>query len=142
MSYIASSLRATVIARAFHSCEYCLIHDAYVMFVHEVDHVIAQKHGGATVLANLAYACAQCNRNKGSDIASVDPETDRPEFLYNPRTQLWRDHFQLNSSIIVPLTAPGRVTVRLLQLNQIDRILLRKELLSTGRYPYQYRRSE
>lgn len=138
MSYIAAYLRTAVITRANYSCEYCLIHAEYVTFVHEVDHVIAQKHGGATVLENLAYACGQCNRNKGSDIASIDPETGDPTFLYNPRTQSWQAHFQLDGPIIVPLTATGRATIRLLQLNQIDRLLLRKELLSIGRYPYQF----
>lgn len=138
MSYIPTNLRIAVVVRAHNSCEYCLIHGDYVTFVHEVDHVIAQKHGGATTPDNLAYACAQCNRNKGSDIASIDPETDEPALLYNPRTQSWMAHFQLDGPAIIPLTPSGRATVRLLQLNQIDRILLRKELLSTGRYPYQF----
>ena len=136
MSYVPVHLRMAIITRALESCEYCLIHADYVTFVHEVDHVIAQKHGGATTAANLAYACAQCNRNKGSDIASVDPQTGNPEFLFNPRTQTWAEHFELDGPIIHPLTAIGRATVHLLQLNQIDRILLRKELLATSRYPY------
>ena len=136
MSYISAVLRALVIERALSSCEYCLIHGAYTTLTHEVDHVIAQKHGGATILTNLAYACAQCNRNKGSDIASVDPETGQPEFLYNPRTQIWENHFQLDGPLIVPLTATGRATARLFQLNQIDRVLLRKELIAISRYPY------
>ncbi|MCB9158028.1 MAG: HNH endonuclease [Caldilineaceae bacterium] len=138
MSYISANLRAEVVARARNSCEYCLIHADYVTFVHEVDHVIAQKHGGATTINNLAYACAQCNRNKGSDIASVDPDTHEPVFLYNPRTQIWTNHFRFDGPLIAPLTSIGRATARLLQLNQIDRLLLRKELLSTGRYPYQF----
>jgi hypothetical protein len=138
MSYIAVHLRTAVIIRANYSCEYCLVHADYVMFVHEVDHVIAQKQGGATTSQNLAYACGVCNRNKGSDIASIDPETGNPTFLYNPRTQVWDEHFQLDGALTVPLTAIGRATVRLLQLNQTDRLLLRRELLSTGRYPYQF----
>lgn len=137
MSYIAANLRTEVITRAYQSCEYCLIHADYGTFVHEIDHVIAQKHGGATTLDNLAYACAQCNRNKGSDIASVDPETGAPEFIFNPRIQVWQEHFLLEGPLIMPRTACARATARLLQLNQIDRILLRKELLATRRYPYQ-----
>lgn len=138
MSYIPELLRTQVIERALHSCEYCLIHVDYTTLIHEVDHVIATKHGGASTLDNLAYACAQCNRNKGSDIASVDPDTGEPQFLYNPRVQDWQGHFQLDGPLIVPLTAIGRASVRLLQVNQIDRLLLRKELLALGRYPYQY----
>ena len=85
MSYISQTLRAQVINRAFHSCEYCLIHVDYTTLIHEVDHIIAQKHGGETNFDNLTYACAQCNRYKGSDIASVDPETNQREFIYHPR---------------------------------------------------------
>jgi hypothetical protein len=32
----------------------------------------------------------------------------------------------------------GRVTERLLQLNQLDRVLLRKELIAVGRYPFRF----
>ena len=120
------------------SCEYCLVHADYAAFVHEIDHVIAQKHGGATATDNLAYACAQCNRFKGSNVAAVDPQTEDIVPLFNPRTQQWYDHLQLDGAVIVPLTAIGRATERLLQLNQIDRLLLRKELLAAGRFPYRF----
>ena len=136
MSYIPMRLRVVTIARARESCEYCLVHADYVAFTHEIDHVIAQKHGGATTTDNLAYACAQCNRFKGSNVAAVDPQTGDIVPLYNPRTQRWYDHLQLDGPVIVPLTAIGRATARLLQLNQIDRLLLRKELLVAGRFPY------
>ncbi|MBI1299831.1 HNH endonuclease [bacterium] len=125
-----------VVERAKARCEYCLVHEDYAVLVHEIDHVIATKHGGETLDSNLAYACAQCNRFKGSDIASVDPETGAIVPLFNPRADAWSNHFVLDGPVISPLTAIARATERLLQLNQIDRILLRKELLSTGRYPY------
>jgi hypothetical protein len=41
-------------------------------YPHEADDVIAEKHGGATSLENLAWACFYCNRFKGSDLASVE----------------------------------------------------------------------
>jgi hypothetical protein len=138
MTYIPTDLRALVLARARESCEYCLVHADYAVLVHEIDHVIAEKHGGITEAENLAYACAQCNRFKGSDIATLDQHTGKVEPLFNPRRQRWQEHFRLDGPVIVPLTPTGRATERLLQLNQIDRILLRKELLSAHRYPYQY----
>ena len=138
MTYIPTDLRALVLARARESCEYCLVHADYAVLVHEIDHVIAAKHGGITEAENLAYACAQCNRFKGSDIATLDQHTGKVEPLFNPRRQRWQEHFRLDGPVIVPLTSIGRATERLLQLNQIDRILLRKELLSAHRYPYQY----
>lgn len=138
MTYIPTDLRALVLARARESCEYCLVHADYAVLVHEIDHVIAEKHGGITEAENLAYACAQCNRFKGSDIATLDPHTGKVEPLFHPRRQRWQEHFRLDGPGIVSLTPTGRATERLLQLNQIDRILLRKALLSAHRYPYQY----
>jgi 5-methylcytosine-specific restriction endonuclease McrA len=64
MTYIPTDLRALVISRARESCEYCLVHTDYAVLVHEIDHVIAEKHGGPTETDNLAYACAQCRRQK------------------------------------------------------------------------------
>ena len=42
---------------------------------HQIDHVIAEKHGGETIAENLALSCAVCNKHKGSDIATIDGET-------------------------------------------------------------------
>ena len=89
MTYVPVELRTLAIVRAQESCEYCLVHADYAVLVHEIDHVIAEKHGGATEAENLAYACAQCNRFKGSDIATFDPQTGQIVALFNPRTQNW-----------------------------------------------------
>lgn len=136
MTYISIELRTLVVLRAQESCEYCLIHSDYAALVHEIDHVIAEKHGGETETNNLAYACAQCNRFKGSDIATIDPQSGQIVPLFNPRTQNWNDHFRYDGAVIVGLSASGRATEKLLQFNQIDRVLLRRELLNAGRYPY------
>jgi hypothetical protein len=137
MTYIPARLRDLVVVRARVSCEYCLLHADYAVFAHEVDHVIARQHGGAATADNLAYACAQCNRFKGSNVATPDPQSGEIVPLFNPRTQAWRDHFRLDGPVIVPLSALGRATERLLQLNQIDRVLLRKALIAVRRYPFQ-----
>src|ERR1700677_1595976 len=88
-------LRQKVPSRAEHLCEYCLIHeeDAYVGL--QVDHIISKKHGGQTTSQNLALACACCNRQKGTDISAMDPTSGKFVALYNPRKNLWSDHFQL-----------------------------------------------
>ncbi|BAU12690.1 HNH endonuclease [Leptolyngbya sp. NIES-3755] len=64
------------------------------------------------VAANTVYAF------KGSDIASIDPETDEITALYNPRRDRWQDHFQLQDAELIPLTDRARTTIRLLQLNR------------------------
>ncbi len=119
--HIPDSLRQAVIQRTQERCEYC--HKPPVTFFpHEVDHVIASKHGGQTALANLAYACFECNRYKGSDVASIDPQTNEVTALFNPRTQQWAEHFRFDNGQIVPLTPHGRVTVFLLRLNDKSRV--------------------
>lgn len=65
MTYISAALRREVIERAGNRCEYCLLPAEVAFYPHEVDHVIAEKHGGATDIDNLAFACWRCNRHKG-----------------------------------------------------------------------------
>jgi hypothetical protein len=95
-------------------------------FPHEVDHVIAEKHGGATNLDNLAFACWQCNRHKGSDLTSFDPQTGQLSPLFNPRTQVWIEHFTCESKRMIGLTPEGRTTIQLLQLNSEERLIERQ----------------
>ncbi len=42
---ITVELRKLVIKRASGRCEYCLIHHNFSIYPHEVDHIIAIKHG-------------------------------------------------------------------------------------------------
>ena len=100
-----------------------------------MDHVIAEKHGGETTIENLSWSCPNCNVYKGSDIGSIDRDTNKLTPLYKPRRQNWDDHFRLAGPTIEPLTAEGRVTVRLLKLNQNERIDERLGLIDIGRYP-------
>lgn len=124
-------------ARAGQRCEYCLIHADDTFFGCEVDHIVSEKHGGATREDNLAYACLFYNRNKGSDIASILPETGELVRLFNPRLDRWGDHFRLglDGITILPLTPIGEVTSRLLGLNSNARLLERQDLRQVGRYP-------
>lgn len=120
-TYISTSLRRLVSDRAKNCCEYCLIPEILVLASHQVDHVIAEKHGGETIEKNLALSCSLCNQAKGSDIASIDPETSDTVRLYNPRQDIWQEHFYLDSKsgAIEPLSAIGRVTVNLLRMNRL-----------------------
>ena len=92
-NYVSTRLRRQVTERASGRCEYCLISAVDAFFPHEADHIIAEKHGGATTIDNLALACFDCNRFKGSDIASLDPDTGELVALFNPRTEGWNEHF-------------------------------------------------
>ena|SRR5579883_2988952 len=131
-TYIPASLRKQVYERSKGSCEYCLIPGVASFAPHEIDHIIAEKHGGLTEAENLALSCTLCNKYKGSDLSSIDPETGEIVPLYHPRKDLWHEHFQLKDAEVIALTAKGRVTIRLLHLNRRDRVEERQLLLQAG----------
>ena len=72
---LSPKLEALLRDKAAQKGEYCLLHQDFSIYTHEIDHIIAQKHGGKTTLENLALSCLSCNRHKGSDLTSIDPMT-------------------------------------------------------------------
>src|SRR2546428_827785 len=84
--------------------------------------------------ANLAYACAVCNRTKGSDIGSISASHDFIRF-FNPRLDRWAEHFVLEQPVIQALTDVGEVTARILQFNTRVRLHEREEMIRFGKYP-------
>ncbi len=137
-TYITAALRRIVMARAEGLCEYCLLHEEDTLFGFEVDHVISEKHGGPTREDNLAYACLSCNRNKGSDIATLTPEAGSLVRFYHPRLDGWHNHFMLDTAdgiTILPLTEVGEATTRIFDFNNRDRLLERQALQAVERYP-------
>lgn len=132
---ISAELRQQIASRADYLCEYCLISEDDAYFGCHVDHIISLKHGGQTTADNLAYACAVCNRAKGSDIGSIVLKTGDFVRFYNPRQDHWGEHFALDGVIIRPQTDIGRVTERILQLNKEERLLEREILHELGVYP-------
>lgn len=132
---IPPALKEAVRERAGGRCEYCRMPEAGALFAHEPDHVIAAQHRGTTHLDNLALACIQCNRLKGPNIASVDPETNRIVPLFNPRTERWLEHFRAQGGRIVPLTPAARATAALLNFSDPDREQSRQRFWLAGQFP-------
>jgi len=132
---ISAALRLAVRERARGCCEYCRVHEDDVLLPHEPDHVIAEQHGGVGGIENLALACFHCNRHKGPNIASVDPQTARIVSLFNPRTERWSEHFQLDGPRIIPLSEKGRASVSLLKINSPERTRVRESLIGVARFP-------
>ena len=133
--HISPEIRQQVATRADFLCEYRLIAEEDTFFGCEVEHIISLKHGGSSDLENLAYACAFCNRHKGNDVGSILESGEFSRF-YNPRTDKWAEHFQLDGVIIRPLSAVGKVTTRILRLNHTNQILERQALSAVKRYPH------
>ncbi|HXM48632.1 MAG TPA: HNH endonuclease signature motif containing protein [Pyrinomonadaceae bacterium] len=132
--WISADIRETIADRAQSLCEYCLISEADTFYGCEVDHIISLKHGGSSELDNLAYACAFCNRAKGSDVGSVSANSEFTRF-FNPRTDRWAEHFRLEDAAIRPLTTVGEVTARILGFNDSARLHEREEMIRFAKYP-------
>lgn len=111
------------------------VHQDFSIYSHEVDRIIAVKHGGQTIAENLALSCLPCNRYKGSDLATFDPLTGEIVPLFNPRTQIWSEHFRLDNGQIIGIATTGRATVFLLKLNEPKRLQIRQVLMAQGLYP-------
>lgn len=133
MKGLSNAIRETVRQRARGMCEYCLVQEEDFLYPHEADHIVPVQHGGTTVVENLALACIRCNRRKGPNLTSVDPDSSAIVLLYHPRQNRWADHFVLNGIHIAGFTPIGRATVALLQLNSEERLRTRRRLQGFGR---------
>lgn len=125
--------RQLVRERAKNRCEYCHLQQEYYELAFHIEHVIASQHRLDDTLDNLALACDRCNLHKGINLTSIDLETDEMVTLFNPRTETWKDHFDLIGSEIIGISTSGRATVRLLNMNSERRLLLRRQFIEEGR---------
>ena len=97
--------------RAGNRCEYCRIHQQHYIITFHVEHIMSQQHHGSDDESNLALACHFCNRHKGPNLAGMDLTTGELTRLFNPRTDIWDQHFQIQAGHIIGLTPVGRTTV-------------------------------
>src|SRR5437868_6129997 len=121
--------------RALDCCEYCRMPQPGTSLPHEIDHIIAMKHGGLTGASNLALACFPCNHHKGPNIAGVDPLTKQIVPLFHPRHDRWEDHFDWHGPTLVGRTPAGRATIQVLAINHPDYIAVREALIAEGAFP-------
>ena len=127
-TYIPAELRRLVIERAAGRCEYCRIRQSDTFYGCQVDHIIAEKHDGETAESNLAYTCTFCNRYKGTDIGSIAQSSREFTRFYNPRTDVWSEHFRFRDFEILAQTPIGETTCKILKFNDPDRILEREAI--------------
>ncbi len=123
-----AATRRHVRERAGNRCEYCHIRQDDEPFItYQIEHVIPKQHGGTDDAGNLALACPQCNLHKGPNLAGIDPDTGIIEPLFNPRLQAWDEHFEARGPSLFGKTPTGRVTVRVLAMNEEARVDLLRE---------------
>jgi hypothetical protein len=129
-----AATREQVRRRASGRCEYCHFPDHASDLPFHVEHIVASSHGGDDSFANLAWACARCNLRKGPNLATIDPDGRTQVVLYNPRTMPWDEHFEIRDGWVGGVSAVGRGTVRLLDMNHPRRLAHRKELMERGEF--------
>lgn len=127
-----AALRAEVWRRAGSRCEYCRLPAEHDDLTFEVEHVVPRKHGGPTILANLSLACFPCNRHKGTNLSGFDPATGNIVTLFEPRRDVWSEHFRLEGAVLHGISAHGRATIAVLCMNEPMRLALREMVIRLG----------
>jgi hypothetical protein len=123
---------------ARHRCGYCRSPQHLVMARLEVEHIILLAKGGTDDETNLWLACPICNGHKSDKIEALDPETGATVPLFNPRTQVWAEHFAWSDDGIRILgrTPIGRATVAALHLSDDpDALDVRSSWVLAGWHP-------
>ncbi len=133
--HIPITLRRLIAKRAGFRCEYCRMYESDSFLPFEVDHIISLKHGGGHEPENLAYTCPHCNQNKGTDLTTFLKSYKDIVAIFNPREQHWFEHFAVEEGEILAKTRIGEATIKLLKLNEPERLILRRLLAEIGRYP-------
>jgi 5-methylcytosine-specific restriction endonuclease McrA len=135
---VNDALRRAVWERAGDRCEYCLLPASCSILQFEIDHVIAEKHGGLTTLENLALACCYCNSFKGPNLSGIDPITKEIVRLFNLSKDIWDEHFFWNVVKLDAKTAIARATIHVLGINLPGNIRLRQALREENVFPFDY----
>ena len=92
----------------------------------------AKQHGGSDDIDNPALACHRCNLHKGTNLTGIDPRTGQVTLVFHPRRDQWSDHFTFEVARINGISAVGRATVQVLNMNDARRLELWTEVLRRG----------
>jgi 5-methylcytosine-specific restriction endonuclease McrA len=139
-SYVPKELRKKIAQQALNRCGYCLTVESIAGYEMDVEHIIPEALGGLTVESNLWLCCSKCNLHKADRTESIDPETGETFPFFNPRNQIWSDHFEWSkeSDLIIGKTGTGRVTIEALKLNRAILVTARRRWVKVGLHPPEY----
>ena len=135
MSTIDKATDEFIRQRAGYRCEYCLMPQSVRALRFQIDHIVAKQHGGGAEPKNLALCCGRCNRHKGPNLTSIDPQTAKTIRLFNPRSDVWSEHFRIERASVLGITAIGRATIVALAMNHPEEIAVREEMIEAGLWP-------
>jgi HNH endonuclease len=116
---IDDATKEIVRKRAKYLCEYCHSPERISTTRFTVDHLIPKSIGGSDDLNNLAFACRRFNERRYNCVAGYDSETNAIVPIFNPRQQIWSEHFlwSANGRTIIGVTPIGRATCKRLDMN-------------------------
>ena len=122
---------------ARHRCGYCLTAQRIIGPLLEIEHIVPEAHGGSDDEQNLFLACPMCNSHKADRQEAVDPDTLVLVGLFNPRTEVWHEHFEWieDGTVIRGKTPSGRATVAALVMNHPDVVAARRLWVIAGWHP-------
>ena len=136
--YIPKEIDHRVRVMACNRCGYCLSPQHLVMARLEIEHILPISKGGSNDESNLWLACPLCNRYKSDKTTALDPITKTLVPLFNPRTQIWSEHFQWSEDgiRIIGRTPIGRAPVIALHLSDDpDALEVRRYWVLAGWHP-------
>lgn len=136
MRHVPAQLRRFVLHRGGERCEYCQLSQAGQEATFHIDHIRPVAAGGESVAENLALACVSCSLRKSAKQIAFDPEPKTEVPLFNPRRDVWSEHFLWDGVRVVGLTATGRATSEILALNRPLILTIRQEETTLGRHPF------
>lgn len=133
----SAATREQVEKRAKNLCEYCLCPQDHSPQSFSLEHVFPKVKGGGNELENLALSCQACNNSKYTKTEALDPFNQQKVPLYNPRKDVWKEHFAWNEDFteIIGISPTGRATVKALKLNREGVRNLRQVLFGAGKHP-------
>jgi hypothetical protein len=134
---ISEKLRQQVISQADYRCEYCKTSSRLTGIPLVMEHILPRSLEGTDDRHNLAASCYRCNEFKGAKTHAVDPEMGQLVALFNPRTQIWTEHFSWvnGGTHIAGITPTGRAMVMALRLNNENIIEARAIWIESGWHP-------
>lgn len=137
MSPSAQKLRKRIAEDAHYRCGYCLTQEVVSGVPLTLEHIVPKAKGGQDIEENLWLSCRLCNETKATLTEAADPQTGDLAPLFNPRTQVWAEHFAWDddSVHIIGLTPTGRATVLVLGLNDDLRACARALWVEAGWHP-------
>jgi hypothetical protein len=129
--------RQQVAQQANFRCGYCQTQEVISGVPLTVEHILPKARGGSDDEQNLWLSCRLCNEAKGILTEAIDPQTKAITPLFNPRAQVWAEHFTWadDGAQLIGLTSIGRATIVALSLNSDFRLRSRRIWVEAGYHP-------